>query len=107
MKLCYEDNPEYIFTREKECIDLFCKHTGIEPPKEKTKAKKEYFEDYVNLPVWEEFFGEEAKEILYNVGGDEPKYRLSRIHKKGLKYVIDNQEAILNYPQKNMPMILH
>ena len=96
LKLCYEDNPEYIFTRGKACIDLFCKNTGIKPPKEKEKAKKEYFEDYVNLPTWEEFFGEEAKEILYNVGGDEPKYRLSRIHKKGLKYVIDNQETILS-----------
>lgn len=94
LKLCYEENPEYIFTRGKGCIDLFCKHTGIKPPKE--KAKKEYFEDYVSLSIWEEFFGEEAKEILYNVGGDEPKYRLSRTHKTGLKYIIDNQGTILN-----------
>ena len=96
LRLCYEDDPEYIFTRGKGCIDLFCKHTGIKSPKEKARTKKEYFEDYVCLPVWEEFFGEEAKEIFYNVGGDDPEYRLSKIHKKGLKYIIDNQDAILS-----------
>jgi len=96
LKLCYEENPEYIFTRGKECINLFCKHTGIKSPVEETKSKKEYFEGYVSLPVWEKFFGEDAEEIRYDIGGDQPKYRPSRNHKTGLKYVIDNQEAILN-----------
>lgn len=88
-------HPEYIFTRGKECINLFCKHTGIKLPEEKSTGEKEYFTGHVSLPVWVKFFGDEAKEIHYDVGGDDPKYRLSRNHKTGLKYVIDNQEAIL------------
>lgn len=95
LKLCHDENPEYIFTRGKECINLFCKHTGIKLPEEKSKGEKEYFTGQVSLPVWVKFFGDEAKEIHYDVGGDEPKYRLSRNHKNGLKYIIDNQEAIL------------
>lgn len=95
LKLCYEEEPEYIFTGGKECINLFCEHTGIKPPKAESTVKKDFFTGQISLPVWEKFFGEEAKEICYDVGGDDPKYRLSKKHKTGLQYVVDNQEAIL------------
>lgn len=95
LKLCYDENAEYIFTRGKACIDLFCKHTGIKPPEEKEEVQREYFESYVKLPVWEKFFGESAREVLYDIGGDKPGYRMSQTHKTGLKYITDNQEVIL------------
>ncbi|MBQ2803012.1 MAG: hypothetical protein IJF07_03850, partial [Lachnospiraceae bacterium] len=81
-------------TRGKECISLLCKHMGIALPKAQAD-EKEFFKGYVSLPVWEKFFGEEAKEISYDIGGDAPKYRLSKNHKAGLAYVVDYQEAIL------------
>lgn len=80
LKLCYEENPEYIFTRGKVCIDLFCKHTGIKPPKEKAKVKRDYFESYVRLPVWEEFFEKMQKKYF--------------IMSEGMNLNIDYQELI-------------
>lgn len=95
LKLCYEEDPEYIFTREKECIELLNRHMGNGLPKSEAEEEKDYFTGCVSLPVWEEFFGDDAKELSYDIGGDDQKYRLSKKHKKGLQYVIDNQEIIL------------
>lgn len=95
LKLCYDENPEYIFTQGKASLAFLSKHLNISEPLPSLAKEKEPFSDTIRLPVWEKFFAEEEKEISYDIGGDSPKYKLSKNHKTGLKYLIDNQQAIL------------
>lgn len=104
LKLCYEENPEYIFTRREDCIEFFCREMKLPinrqgKPSEKAKEiakEKEPYSGSITLPVWTAFFGEDAESLHYDIGGDMQKSRLSKNHKAGLKYLEDNQQAVLN-----------
>lgn len=94
-KLSYDENPESILRGDKEYIKFFSENTGIKLEVEE-KEEKKFYSANVSLPAWKEFFGEDAKEIEYDLGGDEPKCRMSKNHKNGLNYLIENEEKILN-----------
>ncbi len=103
--LCYEEAPDYIHERvksfvgtrlyelTKSCADYFYKRMGIEPVEAALPKEKDYYSGSVKLPIWEKLFGE--AEISYDIGGDEPKYRMSPNHKNGLRYIVDKQQVIL------------
>lgn len=104
--LCHEEAPDYIHERvrsfsgtrsyelTKRCADFFDKRMGIEPEAAELPNEKEYYSGHVRLTSWEKFFGE--GKIFYDIGGDDPKYRMSSNHKRGLQYISDNQQEILN-----------
>ena len=95
-QLCYDENKEYIFTRGKVEMDFFNQHLPVPVILPELINESEPFIDDINLPVWVDFFGEEAGELYYDLGGDDPKSRRSKNHKAGWQYIIDNQQAILS-----------
>ncbi|MDR2921104.1 MAG: hypothetical protein LBV72_17290 [Tannerella sp.] len=95
--LCYDENPEYIYTRGRDCIEFFNKHSGkpvVELPEEEEKDDDNYAEQ-IELKEWKSFFKEDMNGFYFVLGGDMPVKRMSPNHKKGLEYIISNQSEIL------------
>jgi hypothetical protein len=93
LRLCHEENPDYIFTRGQACIDLFNKHLGKPAP---SSAIEDDVEDKLSiiLPEWSAFFGEEAK-LRIEIGGDVGAAKVNKKHLRGIDYLRANQTAIL------------
>lgn len=104
----YDENKEYIFTRNRACMEFFNRH--LDEPK--ILSEPEYEDDRVCEPIvlssWVSFFGDEAEQLYYSLGGDDPTSCMSECHKTGLQYIIDHQSEILasiltelikNYPE--------
>ncbi|RAJ33070.1 DUF6985 domain-containing protein [Pedobacter cryoconitis] len=96
LRLCYEENPEYIFTGGAGCIGFFNKH--LEHPvmlsKDNTEEEED-FTDFIELKGWQAFFQEDTSEFQYDLIGDKPIKKASANHKRGLAYIADNQSKIL------------
>lgn len=93
--LCYNENPDYIFTRAPFCYEFFNKH--LENPREIVKEEEgeDDFFDSVALEEWQSFFGEEEIircEILFD---DEEEGELTIEHENGINYLETNQKEIL------------
>lgn len=97
--LCYSEDPEYIFTRAPFCYEFFNKH--LEYPRElniNNNADDSEVNHIIHLPYWQKFFKEENKEIHFTIlkNNFRATNKLNKKHLKGLKYLQDNQEFILN-----------
>lgn len=56
---CYDAEPEYIFTRSRQCMEFFNKH--LETPRELVKINEPTrVRLKISLPIWAKFFGEES-----------------------------------------------
>lgn len=92
--LCYNENPDYIFTRAPFCYEFFNKH--LENPRE--LPKEEQYDDFledIQLEEWQSFFEEEEIipcEILFE---DEEEEELTEEHENGINYLESNQTEIL------------
>ncbi|MDR3346018.1 MAG: hypothetical protein LBS73_02480 [Campylobacteraceae bacterium] len=96
LKACYDENGEYIFTRGENCIKFFCERAGLPPP-EKTEEENgddEDFEGEIELKEWSAFFGEEDA-IYYQLGEGDFSKRMRPRYEAALKYIEENQKAIL------------
>jgi hypothetical protein len=91
--LCYEENPDYIFTRGQACIDLFNRHLGKPAP---SPAVEDDVEDKlsITLPDWSAFFGEVAT-LPIVIGGDDGAGKPNKKHRSGIDYLVANQTTIL------------
>jgi hypothetical protein len=97
--LCYEENPDYIFTRGKACIDLFNGYLGKPASSSAVEDDVEDELSIIILPEWSASFGEEAK-LLIEVFDDTGRLKfnkkyLNKKHQSGLDYLLANQTAIL------------
>lgn len=94
--LCYNENPDYIFTRAPFCYEFFNKH--LENPRELIKQEEEEYDDFfesVKLEEWESFFDEKDViqcEILFD---DDEEEELREEHENGIDYLQNNQKEIL------------
>jgi hypothetical protein len=95
LRLCYEENPEYIFTRGQACIDFFNKHSGTPVLLPKDDGN-ESVTDSIELKEWQSFFGGSKADLRYTVDGDDLELKQSEKHKSVLEFVICNQSKILN-----------
>jgi len=93
LRLCYEENSAYIFTRGQACIDLINRYLGNPAP---SSAIEDVVEDKpsIILPEWSMFFGEEAK-LRIRMGGDAGAVKFNKKHRSGLDYLLANQTSIL------------
>jgi hypothetical protein len=97
--LCYNENPDYIFTRAPFCYEFFNKH--LENPQ--TLLKEEDTEDNdlfcaLELKEWQSFFGEEESDISCEIlpdDEDEELAELTQEHQNGIDYLQKNQMEIL------------
>ena len=97
--LCYNENPDYIFTRAPFCREFFNKH--LENPK--VLLKEEEFEDddfvdFIKLKQWQLFFGEEESDIVCEILHDDEDgdaAMLTEEHQNGIDYLQNNQSEIL------------
>lgn len=94
LKKCYEENPEYIFTRceNKKCITFFCERMGIDA-NQYCIQEEEDFSEVIILQDWIDFFGENTKKMTYEI---EENSKPTRKDKKAVKYIKENQKQILN-----------
>src|SRR5215471_12508800 len=81
LRLCYEENPDYIFTRGQACIDLFNRHLGKPAP---SSAIEDDVKDKLSiiLPEWSAFFGEEAKLRIRTANAGAVKF--NKKHRSGI-----------------------
>lgn len=93
LRLCHEENSDYIYTRGQACIDLFNKHLGKPAP---CSVIDDDMEDELSiiLPEWSMFFGEEAK-LRIELGVDTGAVKFNEKQRSGLDYLLANQTAIL------------
>lgn len=95
--LCYDENPDYIFTRAPFCYEFFNKHLGS--PRALPKQEEIEEEDYFNcleLKEWASFFNEEDDSIQCEVlFDDEEEEELTKEHENGIEYLENNQIKIL------------
>jgi hypothetical protein len=93
LRLCHEENPDYIFTRGQACIDLFNRHLGKPAP---PSAIEDDVQDQLStiLPEWSAFFGEEVK-LRIEIGGDAGAVKFNKKHRSGIDYLFANQTAVL------------
>jgi uncharacterized protein DUF6985 len=91
--LCYEENPDYIFTCGQACIDLLNRHLGKPAP---SSAIEDDVEDKpsIILPEWNAFFGEVAN-LPIGLVGDTGAVKFNKKHQSGIDYLLANQTAIL------------
>lgn len=95
--LSYAENPDYIFERAPFCYEFFNRH--LENPRDITT---EIDEDepptdyYIELDYWKRFFGEEG-ELCYHFLDEEGEIieAPSTLQEKGISYLEDHQEKIL------------
>ncbi|GAA6764588.1 hypothetical protein AAFH68_05180 [Flavobacterium sp. CGRL1] len=94
--LCYNENPDYIFTRAPFCYEFFNKH--LENPRELPKQEEDqddYFE-WVELEEWQSFFNEEESEIQCEIlFDDDEEEEFREEHENGIDYLENNQTEIL------------
>lgn len=97
--LCYNENPDYIFTRAPFCYEFFNKH--LENPRELINQDddledEEDFFDSIELEEWQSFFGEEEAymqcEILFD---DDEEEEITQEHENGIEYLENNQKEVL------------
>ncbi len=94
--LCYDENPDYIFTREPFCAEFFNKH--LKNPRElpKQEEPQEELDCGITLSHWQEFF-KEQEDLSYEVFDeyDEEVEQLTEKHHEILNTIQENQKEIL------------
>ena len=97
-RLCYAEDPDYIFTRAPLCYEFFNRH--LEHPRELPAPEVDDEPHYtLKLKYWQTFFSEESAELPFavlNKAGD----RLRLFGKKtqnGLSYLRQNQQQVLTH----------
>lgn len=94
--LCYNENPDYIYSRAPFCYEFFNKHR--ESPREllKQEDEDESLEIDLTLTYWQTFFKENDDISCEIFDKDyEEITELTNKHKEYLVYIEENQEEIL------------
>jgi hypothetical protein len=94
LRLCYEENPDYIFTRGKACIDLFNRYLGKPAASVAIEDDVEDKLPIIILPEWSAFFGEEVK-LCIEMGLYTGAVKFNEMDQSGIDYLLANQTAIL------------
>jgi hypothetical protein len=100
LRLCHAENPEHIFTEAPPFVaEFFNQH--LQHPvamRERDEGDDEPLQSTsVKLKSWQSFFGEETEDLPCDVldADGELLTSLKASHRKGLKYLQDNQQIIL------------
>lgn len=95
--LCYNENPDYIFTRAPFCYEFFNKH--LENPRElQTQKEDDYDDDFldsVELKEWQSFFNEEDAFISCEILSEDEDEEITHEHENGIEYLQNNQTKVL------------
>lgn len=97
--LCYNENPDYIFTRAPFCYEFFNKH--LENPRAlPAQEEDDYDDDFfhsVELKEWQSFFDEKDPFISCEILSEEEEEEEELLpeHENGIGYLQDNQTKVL------------